>query len=113
VAIPGVFRQPVTHNRLVRVELPVLTDESLGYSGNCGYFLEYQAQKIDEILPICGASTQTLSFCGLSRESLENFVTRNRPSGIDRIVPIGQALSFTLQWDGYDLVYMLTRICAR
>lgn len=112
-AIPGVFRQPVTHNRLVRVELPVLTDQSLSYSGNCGYFLEFQAEQMEEILPICGAATQTLSFCGLSREFLQDFVTRNRPAGIDRIVPIGQALSFTLQWDGYDLVYMLTRICAR
>ena len=30
-------------------------------------------------------------------------------NGIDRIVPIGQALNINLVWDGYDLTTKLTR----
>lgn len=110
--VAGVVRQPVSHNRLVRVELPELTGDSLNYSGSCGYFLEYQANSIDEIAPVCGQTTQTLSYCGLSRETIEDFIRRCRPSGIDRIVPVGQALRFTLLWDGYDLIRLLTLIRA-
>ena len=30
--------------------------------------------------------------------------------GIDRIVKIGQALSISLYWDGYDIISNLTKI---
>ena len=31
-------------------------------------------------------------------------------NGIDRIVPIGQALDINFHWDGYDINKVLTRI---
>lgn len=111
-ATPGVKRQPVTHNRLVRVTLPRLDAESMNYAGRCGYFLEYQAGNIDEIFPICGSACQTIAYCGMDSEPLEAFLTRRCPAGVDRIVPFGQALNFTLKWDGYDLIYMLTKVRA-
>jgi len=42
--------------------------------------------------------------------ALAEFIMAYRPAGVDRLVEIGQALQFTLQWDGFDLIYMLTRI---
>lgn len=107
--VPGVIRQPVKHNRLVRVELPQLQTNSMDYTGRCGYFLEYQAENVDEILPLCGSACQTIVFCGMSLETIESFLAQHRPAGVDRVVPFGQALNFTLKWDGYDLVYLLTR----
>ena len=35
--------------------------------------------------------------------------TMNNFNGIDRVVPIGQALNINLVWDGYDLTTKLSR----
>jgi hypothetical protein len=31
---------------------------------------------------------------------------------VDRVVPLGRTMDFSLQWDGYDLVHCLTRLRA-
>ena len=36
----------------------------------------------------------------------------NNLRGIDRIVPIGQALDIGFEWDGYDLNKILSRVIA-
>ena len=41
--------------------------------------------------------------------SKNNIKICNHFNGIDRIVPIGQALNINLIWDGYDLSKILTR----
>ncbi|CCK03077.1 Coenzyme F390 synthetase [Cronobacter sakazakii 701] len=32
-----------------------------------------------------------------------------KPRGVDRVVPLGQSMQFSLLWDGYPLADMLTR----
>ena len=32
-----------------------------------------------------------------------------RPRGVDRIVPIGRTMDFSLMWDGYDLIRSMSR----
>ena len=41
---------------------------------------------------------------------MENFFRNANLEGIDRVVPIGQALDINLFWDGYDLNKILTRV---
>ena len=36
-------------------------------------------------------------------------LSKNSLKGIDRIVPIGQALSIEFNWDGYELFNSMTR----
>ena len=52
---------------------------------------------------------QTITYFGYSKKFLEKFFSENNFNGIDRIVPIGQALNINLVWDGYDLTTKLTR----
>ena len=40
---------------------------------------------------------------------IQDFVMTSRPRGIDRIVPIGKTMDFSLVWDGYDLIRSLSR----
>lgn len=96
----------------MRVELPALQEETLDWRGNCGFFMEYVAQSLDEINPICHSRCQTLATFGVSQDELDRWLTTGF-RGVDRIVPLGQTLDFSLQWDGYDLVAMLTRVIAR
>ena len=53
---------------------------------------------------------QTLTYFGLDKSFLREFVIKNNLKGIDRIVPIGQALDISFFWDGYDLNKILTRM---
>ena len=41
--------------------------------------------------------------------SFSNLIDQIRPSGIDRIVPIGRTMDFSLNWDGYNLINTLSR----
>ena len=40
---------------------------------------------------------------------IKNFINGNNPRGVDRVVPIGQSLHISLDWDGYDIIKSLSR----
>jgi hypothetical protein len=52
---------------------------------------------------------QTLTYYGLSKEQISEFFENGRPKGVDRVVPMGKSMDFTLVWDGYDLIRQLSR----
>ncbi len=52
---------------------------------------------------------QTVTYFGFDRDALIGLATRIGARGVDRIVPIGEALSFEVAWDGFDLIDDLTR----
>lgn len=91
-------------NYIIRVTLEELNEEIVHYRSNSGFFMEYGAKELAEILPICINQCQTLSYYGIDRKKLEAFILEYRPSGIDRMVPIGKTMDFSLIWDGYDLI---------
>ena len=43
------------------------------------------------------------------KDKLKVFIKNFRPNGIDRIVPLGKSSEFSLVWDGYDLINILSR----
>ncbi len=63
-----------------------------------------------EIVPVITRQDQTVSHFGFSREELAAFVTALGGRGVDRVVPFGQALTFSAVWDGYDLPREFTRL---
>lgn len=96
-------------NLIVRIQLDQLTRGLEDVRSTCGYFYEYAAQTLDEIVPLINRKFQTLAYYGIDPVDLQRFIAANRPTGIDRIVPIGRTLDFSLVWDGYDLIGMLSR----
>ncbi len=103
---------PEPDQTVVRVALESLDASLLAHMCHSGYFLEYDAQALDEILPLCVSQCQTLTYLGLAPADIEAFLLRHRPRGIDRAVPMGQSMDFSLVWDGFDLVHSLTRVVA-
>lgn len=99
-------------NLLVRVKLDKLSGIEMDYIGASGYFLEYVAEDLEEIVPLCSSRCQTVSYFGFDVESLRMFLMNSRPRGIDRIVPIGKTLDFSLTWDGIDLIRSFSRVIA-
>ena len=77
--------------------------------------IENDSADLDEeyrnhILPIATIKSQTVTYYGLTREQIVKFVNEDHPEGVDRFVPLGKSMDFTLVWDGYDLIETLSRI---
>ncbi len=97
-------------NHIYRIVLDKLPDNIHSFRGNCGYFFECDAKNLSEIIHIISNKYQTLTYFGLKKSFLKDFVIDNKLNGIDRIVPIGQALDMSLTWDGFDIISTLSRI---
>jgi len=100
----------VNDYKIMRVVVKKLDESVLGYLENSGYFYEYDADTLDEILPVCGCKCQTLSYIGLAARELSEFIFKNTPFGIDRIVPVGKTMDFSPVWDGRNLIHELSRM---
>jgi len=97
-------------SHIYRIVLDKLPENIHNYRGNCGYFFEYEAKNLDEIIHIISNKYQTLTYYGFDKSFLKNFVIDNKLNGIDRIVPLGQALDISLIWDGFDIISSLSRV---
>lgn len=98
-------------NYIYRIDLTALHQDLDRLRGKCGYFFEYRVNDINELAKLITKKYQTMTYFGLDKMILSDFVTKNNLLGIDRIVPIGSALDISVIWDGYDLVRTLSRIC--
>lgn len=74
-----------------------------------GFFIECLIDELGELATLVDGKDQTLTYFGFSKKELKNLVGEINGTGIDRIVPVGEALSFSPDWDGYSLLYELTK----
>jgi hypothetical protein len=74
-----------------------------------GFFLQYATLSLSDIAPHLTRRDQTIAHFGFEDKELDSFAGQLPCGAIDRIVPIGQALSFDRYWDGYDFFQELTR----
>lgn len=104
-----VIKENNNNNNLWRVKLKDLKSDIPRYRCAGGYFSEYSTNSLNNIASVITTMYQTLAYFGFSKEELQQFVLKNQISGVDRIVPIGKTTDFSLTWDGYDLITMLSR----
>jgi hypothetical protein len=76
-----------------------------------GLFRHLSIARLSEVLAFVDEGDQTLTHWGLDRDALREFAALAGARGLDRLVPIGQALAFDVVWDGFHLVDdMLRRV---
>ena len=97
-------------NNIYTIDLKRLPNKLDDYRGKWGFFYQFDISKIKEIQKYINKKFQTLTYFGFSKKELNNFIFDNKIDGIDRIVPIGQALDIDFYWDGYDINKILSRI---
>ena len=97
-------------NLLTYVEIKELNKNLHQYRGINGLFYSFELKDINSLSDIVNNKYQTLTYYGVDKKILENFVIENNISGIDRIVPVGRALDMDIIWDGYDIISYLSRI---
>ena len=96
-------------NMIWRITLNDLDENIEQFRCDSGYFSEYHASSLMELSKIVKRKYQTLSYYGYKRKELVEIMEQLRPSGIDRIVPIGRTMDFSLIWDGYSIINSLSR----
>ena len=74
-----------------------------------GYFSEYHASSLLELAKIINRKYQTLAYYGFSKKEMADLIDEIKPIGIDRIVPIGRTMEFSLIWDSYNIIDTLSR----
>ena len=97
-------------NYVYRLKVDRLDAGLMDYKFNSGFFFEYDATSLEEIFAFTDVKCQTVTYFGFTKDEIRKAVEMSRPHGIDRIVPIGTSMNFSLVWDGYDLIRSLSRI---
>ena len=96
-------------NLVTRVSLAFLPQDVAEYTCAGGFYLEYDTEDLSDVVPAVTRKFQTLSYLGMDAGNLCTFVIENGLCGIDRIVPVGRTADFSLVWDGYDLISVMSR----
>ena len=70
--------------------------------------------RLTDILPFVDEGDQTVTHWGMDGGVLRSFAADAGARGLDRIVPVGEALAFDIVWDGFHLIDdMLRRVAVR
>lgn len=101
---------PEKDNLIMRVDVGELTGTLMDYKYNSGYFYEYDITDFKKIRCLFDNTCQTLSYIGFDKEELRRMITDLHSTGIDRIVPVGKTMDFSLIWDGNDLIRTMSRV---
>ena len=96
-------------NSIYTINLKKLDPDHKKMESKWGYFYEYECISLNKIPNIFNNRYQTLTYFGFSKENIKDFIMQNKLAGIDRAVPIGQAMEMSLYWDGYDIHKILSR----
>lgn len=99
-----------TNMRVMRISLNHLADSVMDYKGAGGYFFEYTARELTELLPVLGKQCQTISVLGVDKKQVKDFVKENGVRGVDRIVDMGQTMGLEFIWDGYRMIEAMSRV---
>ncbi|MFI9589576.1 acyl-CoA reductase [Nonomuraea sp. NPDC052265] len=75
-----------------------------------GTFAHARVRTLAELIPMVERKDQTLTHFGFSLGELEDLARGLAGRGVDRMVPVGSALSFHRVWDGVDLPGEFTRL---
>ena len=101
--------KPLVQNRICALPVSSLNEKMLAWHSGSGLFLVYQLDNVEQLAALVDDKLQTLSYWEIEKHSLLKLLQSPSIKGLDRIVPVGQALEFTPDWDGYRLLTDLSR----
>jgi hypothetical protein len=84
-----------------RVEAGTFLNDFKDHCGG-GLFPELVISELNDIAPYISSEDQTITTFGVTKQEWEAFFSRYTP-GIYRVVPVGKALEFSINWDGINL----------
>lgn len=97
-------------NLLYVARLAGLSGNLPSLAGGFGLFFEAALPSLEALAPLLPPKAQTLVCGGLEPSETAALLARAGARGVDRVVPLGQALEMDTVWDGRDLIAALSRI---
>jgi len=109
----AILDQPVISARQLDHQLTVAQLENIRNldRDHCGggFLFQYYAEGLAALAECVARKDQTLTYFGFDPPEMAAFAQSLNGRGIDRIVPMGKALTFNRYWDGYDLLTEMIR----
>ncbi len=105
----GVTLKHDEHGWIHRVQINSLEEVDEQKHCGAGLFFEAKLDDLKELALYFNNRNQTVTYYGIKQTEWQQLVKTSRPNGVDRIVPIGQALNFSVTWDGVDLLSSFCR----
>lgn len=96
-------------NRLSVLEADIDPALILGKAQGAGMLYDITISDVAQIAPLLNRHTQTITHLGLSEAELSALADVMATHGGYRLVPVGEALSFSDIWDGIDLIAHMVR----
>ena len=97
-------------NAIYLYTLSALPEDITKLSGAFGQFFQYSIATLEEIMPYMNKKIQTVSTFGIHPSKIRQHLLAHRVMGVDRVVPIGQAMDMSILWDGMNMIESLSRI---
>lgn len=88
----------------------VKTDDIMDYKMSGGYFFQYTASSLNDIIPIMGKMCQTVAVLGIDKKEVVDFVMNTGVRGVDRVVDIGDTMGLEFTWDGFKMIEQMSRV---
>lgn len=108
-ALDGIVSHKSGNNYVTFLELNEQVEISSLHGCGGGYFYFKPIENIGQLQTLQQSKLQTITHYGLNQMQLTELATLANGEGIDRIVPLGTALSFSFIWDGYNLFDELSK----
>jgi hypothetical protein len=108
-ALENTISSQLGNNYIKFLTLNSNIDESKLHGCGGGYFYIKNIENINQLVNLHNPKIQTICYWGLSSKELDGLKLLANGEGIDRIVPLGQALNFNYIWDGYNLFDELSK----
>lgn len=96
-------------NEISTVELSTVDAVPRHWLGT-GTLVQARVDHLLDLVPLIQRRDQTLTHFGFDAGELLALARALGGRGVDRLVPVGQALTFATVWDGYDLLREFTRL---
>jgi hypothetical protein len=110
----AILDQPVVSAQLLDHQLTVAQLENIRKLNrdHCGggFLFQYYAESLQVLVECVQRKDQTLTYFGFEPAEMSAFAQILNGLGIDRIIPMGKALTFNRYWDGYDLLAEMIRL---
>ena len=97
-------------NNLFIYDAGELKSEQIGNLSQNGCIAVKMIKNLQEMPNLIAYNAQTISYNGLSKEELSCLVGSLCTTKIARIVKFGNTLNMGAVWDGYDLIYEMSRV---
>jgi hypothetical protein len=107
------LRAELQYKEFLAIRLP---DGAVWRRETCGagLFTHVRAEDLSQVADFAEPNDQTITHFGFTPAELMALARRAGARGVDRLVPVGEALAFDTIWDGYDLIGdFLRRVAVR